>query len=129
MGAVYSGARSGIPLVICNVFTDPTQVIALLSALFGTIVGLVGAYFGLTSSSDASQQVQDLSQQAQNVAQQAARMNFGQTDGTSNEATTVPTIYEATRTSTTPAGSVKDPAETSPKGDQTDRNSPSQEDK
>jgi hypothetical protein len=115
------------PLVISNVFTDPTQVIALLSALFGTIVSLVGTYFGEKSSSDASQKAQDLSQQAQDIARQATRMNIGQTDGTSNEATAVPTIDGAARTSTTAAGSVKDPAETGSQSDRTGRDSPSQE--
>ena len=41
-------------------FADPTQVIALLSGLFGTIVGLVGTYFGIKSSGDASQKAQEL---------------------------------------------------------------------
>jgi hypothetical protein len=41
------------PLLISRVFDDPTQVLALLSALFGTIVGLVGTYFGVKSSSEA----------------------------------------------------------------------------
>jgi hypothetical protein len=35
-------------------------VIALLSGLFGTIVGLVGTYFGIKSSGDASQKAQEL---------------------------------------------------------------------
>jgi hypothetical protein len=48
------------PLVVSNVFSEPTQVIALLSALFGTIVGLVGTYFGVKSSSDARQGAQIL---------------------------------------------------------------------
>jgi hypothetical protein len=48
------------PLVVSNVFSEPTQVIALLSALFGTIVGLVGTYFGVKSSSDARQGAQNL---------------------------------------------------------------------
>jgi Ca2+/H+ antiporter len=41
------------PLLVSGVFEDPTQVLALLSALFGTIVGLVGTYFGIKTSSDA----------------------------------------------------------------------------
>ena len=44
---VLIGFLVAFPLVISNVFTDPTQVIALLSALFGTVVGLVGTYFGV----------------------------------------------------------------------------------
>jgi len=48
------GFLVAFPLLISGVFEDPTQVIALLSALFGTIVGLVGTYFGVKSSSDAS---------------------------------------------------------------------------
>jgi type IV secretory pathway VirB6-like protein len=47
------------PLVISGVFDDPTQVLAILSALFGTIVGLVGTYFGVKASSDAREGAQD----------------------------------------------------------------------
>jgi hypothetical protein len=54
------GFLVAFPLLISGVFKDPTQVIALLSALFGTIVGLVGTYFGVKSSSDASKGAQDL---------------------------------------------------------------------
>lgn len=58
--AALIGFLIAFPLVVSGVFTDPTQVIALLSGLFGTIVGLVGTYFGVKSSSDASQRAQDL---------------------------------------------------------------------
>jgi hypothetical protein len=54
------GFLVAFPLLISGVFKDPTQVIALLSALFGMIVGLVGTYFGVKSSSDASKGAQDL---------------------------------------------------------------------
>ncbi len=37
-------------------------MIALLSGLFGTIVGLVSTYFGIKSSGDASQKAQELAQ-------------------------------------------------------------------
>src|SRR3712207_4605109 len=47
------GFLVAFPLLVSNVFEEPTQVLALLSALFGTIVGLVGTYFGVKSSSDA----------------------------------------------------------------------------
>ncbi len=47
------GFLVAFPLLVGRVFDDPTQVLALLSALFGTIVGLVGTYFGVKSSSDA----------------------------------------------------------------------------
>jgi hypothetical protein len=57
---VLIGFLIAFPLVVSRVFTDPTQVIALLSALFGTIVGLVGTYFGVKSSSDAGQQAQNI---------------------------------------------------------------------
>jgi hypothetical protein len=36
------GFLVAFPLVISGVFEDPMQVLAILSALFGTIVGLVG---------------------------------------------------------------------------------------
>jgi hypothetical protein len=58
--AALVGFLIAFPLVISGVFADPTQVIALLSGLFGTIIGLVGTYFGVKSSSDASQKAQDL---------------------------------------------------------------------
>lgn len=47
------GFLVAFPLLVGRVFEDSTQVLALLSALFGTIVGLVGTYFGVKSSSDA----------------------------------------------------------------------------
>jgi hypothetical protein len=58
--AALVGFLIAFPLVVSGVFTDPTQVIALLSGLFGTIVGLVGTYFGIKSSGDASQKAQEL---------------------------------------------------------------------
>jgi hypothetical protein len=51
--AALTGFLVAFPLLVSNVFEDPTQVLAILSALFGTIVGLVGTYFGVKSSSDA----------------------------------------------------------------------------
>src|SRR5215217_4585053 len=54
------GFLVAFPLLVSGVFDDPTQVLALLSALFGTIVGLVGTYFGIKSSSDARQDAQTL---------------------------------------------------------------------
>lgn len=69
---VLIGFLVAFPLVISNVFDDPTQVIALLSALFGTIVGLVGTYFGVKSSSDASEK-------AQAAAHEATQMNMNLT--------------------------------------------------
>ncbi len=56
------GFLIAFPLIVSGVFADPTQVIVLMSALFGTIVGLVGTYFGVKSSSDASQKAQELAQ-------------------------------------------------------------------
>jgi hypothetical protein len=58
--AALVGFLIAFPLVVSGVFTDPTQVIALLSGLFGTIIGLVGTYFGVKSSGDASQKAQEL---------------------------------------------------------------------
>jgi len=54
------GFLVAFPLIISGVFEDPTQVLAVLSALFGTIVGLVGTYFGIKASSDARQGAQNL---------------------------------------------------------------------
>ena len=53
------GFLVAFPLLISGVFEDPTQVLAILSALFGTIVGLVGTYFGVKASSDAGAKAQD----------------------------------------------------------------------
>lgn len=40
-------------LLVPNRFTDGTQALGFLTALFGAIVGLVGTYFGVKSSADA----------------------------------------------------------------------------
>jgi len=83
------GFLVAFPLLISGVFEDPTQVIALLSALFGTIVGLVGTYFGVKSSSDASKRAQDL-------AEAVASTGDGSTGGTTNGVTTPPANEKAT---------------------------------
>jgi hypothetical protein len=54
------GFLVAFPLLVSGVFDDPTQVLALLSALFGTIVGLVGTFFGVKSSNDARLGAQNL---------------------------------------------------------------------
>lgn len=54
------GFLVAFPLLVGRVFSDPTQVLALLSALFGTIVGLVGTYFGVKASGDARADAQKL---------------------------------------------------------------------
>ena len=58
--AALMGFLVSFPLLVGRVFSDPTQVLALLSALLGTIVGLVGTYFGVKSSNDARQAAQQL---------------------------------------------------------------------
>jgi hypothetical protein len=58
--AALIGFLVAFPLLVSGVFDDPTQVLALLSALFGTIVGLVGTFFGIKTSSDARQDAQAL---------------------------------------------------------------------
>jgi hypothetical protein len=58
------GYLVAFPLLVSGVFEDPTQVLALLSALFGTIVGLVGTFFGVKTSSDARQDAQTLASSA-----------------------------------------------------------------
>lgn len=117
---VLIGFLIAFPLVVSRVFTDPTQVIALLSALFGTIVGLVGTYFGVKSSSDASQKAQEL-------VKDAAQGNLGRAnrtpDTTPNGASAVPPAEGAPRT----AGPTTEPAKTGARGDKTAHNSPSQE--
>jgi hypothetical protein len=54
------GFLLAFPLLVSGIFDDPTQVLALLSALFGAIVGLVGTYFGIKASSDAREDAQKL---------------------------------------------------------------------
>jgi hypothetical protein len=54
------GFLVAFPLLVSGIFDDPTQVIAILSGLFGTITGLVGTFFGVKSSADARQGIQDL---------------------------------------------------------------------
>jgi hypothetical protein len=58
--AALIGFLVAFPLLVSGVFDDPTQVLALLSALFGTIVGLVGTFFGIKTSADARQDAQKL---------------------------------------------------------------------
>jgi len=64
------GFLVAFPLLISGVFKDPTQVLAILSALFGAIVGLVGTYFGVKASSDAGERAQN---QAATATTQAAQ--------------------------------------------------------
>ena len=70
--AALIGYLVAFPLIISGVFSDPTQVLAILSALFGTIVGLVGTYFGIKASSDATKGAQDQANAATTQAVQAA---------------------------------------------------------
>jgi len=54
------GFLVAFPLLVSGIFDDPTQVLAILSGLFGTITGLVGTFFGIKTSADARQGIQDL---------------------------------------------------------------------
>lgn len=54
------GYLVAFPLLVSGVFDDPTQVLAILSALFGTIVGLVGTFFGIKTSADAREGAENL---------------------------------------------------------------------
>lgn len=112
---VLIGFLIAFPLVISNVFTDPTQVIALLSALFGTVVGLVGTYFGVKSSSDASLNAQHLSQQAQDMAREVTQRNVRPTDGTPDAKANGTPAEGVPRT----AGSRTEPGKTVAQGDRT----------
>ena len=69
--AALMGFLVAFPLLISHIFDDPTQVLAILSALFGAIVGLVGTYFGIKASSDAGQKAQDQAAEAVQAAVQA----------------------------------------------------------
>lgn len=91
------GFLIAFPLLISGVFQDPTQVIALLSALFGTIVGLVGTYFGVKSSSDASRGAQDLAKAVANPSDESTDgKTGGKTGEKSNGTTTAPASEKAT---------------------------------
>jgi hypothetical protein len=56
--AALIGFLVAFPLLVSGVFREPTQVVALLSALFGIIGTLVGTYFGVKSSGDAREGLQ-----------------------------------------------------------------------
>jgi hypothetical protein len=122
------GFLIAFPLVVSNVFSDPTQVIALLSALFGTIVGLVGTYFGIKSSSDAARGAQD-------IAERATPGNNGPGGGPRSGATNEKPNRAASgtpiKTATAPTGGTTTEGVTrrSPAaGSTTDPEAPSQED-
>src|SRR5215211_2603892 len=57
------GFLVAFPLLVSGIFDDPTQVLAILSALFGTIVGLVGTFFGIKTSADARKDAQALTRE------------------------------------------------------------------
>jgi len=62
--AALTGFLVAFPLLANEVFTEPTQVLALLSALFGAIVGLVGTFFGIKTSADARRDAKELASSA-----------------------------------------------------------------
>ncbi len=67
-----------VALLFLDRFTDGTQALGFLTALFGVITGLVGTYFGIKASSDAASS--DARSGAESVAREAG------------SATTPPTI-------------------------------------
>jgi hypothetical protein len=122
------GFLVAFPLLISGVFEDPTQVIALLSALFGTIVSLVGTYFGVKSSSDASKRAQDLAEAVANTGDgPAGAKPSGVAGETTNGTTTPPANEKATRVvARTPPASGSDGTDAG--GDQSKFGEPRQED-
>jgi hypothetical protein len=87
------GYLVAFPLIISGVFSDPTQVLAILSALFGTIVGLVGTYFGIKASSDATHGAQESTRQAVlavGSGPTGTGTNGASTPGTSTPGTSTP---------------------------------------
>jgi hypothetical protein len=100
------GFLVAFPLLVGRVFDDPTQVLALLSALFGTIVGLVGTYFGVKSSNDARAGAERVATLASGVGTTAPTITIEPPDANRN----VGTEHELTATVTSvdgsPAGSV-----------------------
>lgn len=129
---VLIGYLVAFALVISNVFTDPTQeVIALLSALFGTVVGLVGTYFGVKSSRDASQKAQGMTERAHDLALEATHANNAGTNdepvGKPNGDACVPAggrATEGTARRSSPTDTVSNTGERSPQGDGRDPGSP-----
>ena len=117
------GFLVSFPLVVSNVFPEPTQVIALLSALFGTIVGLVGTYFGVKSSSDATKGAQDIAEKStpgSNVPPGGLISRVP--PETSNGAATDEAIQESAVT-----GARRDTEETGPQGERKRPEAPSRE--
>jgi hypothetical protein len=53
-----------IILLILDRFTDTTQALGFLTALFGVTTGLVGTYFGVKQSADAREGAQELASAA-----------------------------------------------------------------
>ncbi len=100
------GFLVAFPLLVGRVFEDPTQVLALLSALFGTIVGLVGTYFGVKSSSDARVGAEKVAALASGVGTTTPTITIEPPDAKRN----VSTQHELTATVTSvdgsPAGNV-----------------------
>ena len=87
--AALIGYLVAFPLIISGVFSDPTQVLAILSALFGTIVGLVGTYFGIKASSDATHGAQQQATESAKQAQAVLAAGAGTTGaGTTGAGTT-----------------------------------------
>src|SRR5215210_3970322 len=117
------GVLIAFPLVVSDVFSDPTQVIALLSALFGTIVGLVGTYFGVKSSSDAARGAQDIAERAQGNSGSPTGPRSGAANEKPNGAASGTTAERVTHTSPA-AGPTTDPEETDPQGDEGGRRVP-----
>ena len=60
-------------LFTADLFNEPAEVLAILTALFGVIGTLVGTYFGIKASSDATLTAQKQTETAQQQVQDLAR--------------------------------------------------------
>ena len=70
-----------VTMIFLNRFADTTQALGFLTALFGTIAGLVGTFFGVKASGDARQGAQDLASRQQGPPQPGGQQEPPQPGG------------------------------------------------
>jgi hypothetical protein len=90
-----------IILLILDRFTDTTQALGFLTALFGVITGLVGTYFGVKQSADAREGAENLASAAAGAGSTAPTITIHPPTATAN----VSQPHEVTATVTSVDGS------------------------
>jgi hypothetical protein len=82
-------------LFTADLFNEPAEVLAILTALFGVIGTLVGTYFGIKASSDATltaqKQTETAQQQVQDLARGATSLTIVSVTPRSNDSGVSPT--------------------------------------